>query len=162
MFTFMEKVKTEDKKPSLPKPTLQKMTEAENVENFLDMFEKVATQQGWPKEVWSTQLAGLLTGKALAVFVNVPKETSEDYEVVKTAILRRYDVNAKTYRQRFRTNRRRGAETYRELADRSRDFYVKWKEASEMGLDEMILVEQFMQAVPEDLRVWLKERKPIH
>lgn len=160
MFSFMEKVKTEDTKPRLPKPTLQKMTEGENVENFLDMFEKVATQQGWPKEVWSTQLAGLLTGKALAAFVNVPKETSDDYEVVKTAILRRYDVNAETYRQRFRTNRRRGAETYRELADRSRDLYVKWKEAAEMNLDEMILVEQFMQAVPEDLRVWLKERKP--
>ena len=30
------------------------------------MFERVATQQGWSIEVWSTQLAGLLLGDALA------------------------------------------------------------------------------------------------
>ena len=29
-----------------------------------------------------------------------------------------------------------------------------------MDLEEMVLTEQFMQMVPDDLRVWLKERKP--
>ena len=153
------KPKEEATKPRLPKPTLQKMSEGENVENFLEMFEKVATQQQWPKDVWSTQLAGLLTGKALAAFANLPKEKT-DYESAKTAILRRYDVNAETYRQRFRNSKRRGDESFRELADRSLDLYKKWKESSEMNVDEMVLLEQFLQSVPEDLRVWLKERKP--
>ena len=125
MLTLVEKSKAEETKPRLPKPTLQKMTEGENVENFLDMFEKVATQQRWPRAVWSTQLAGLLTGKALAAFVNVPKEKTGDYDTVKTAILRRYDVNAETYRQRFRNNKRRGFENYKELADRSKDYFTK-------------------------------------
>ena len=160
MLTLVEKSKPDETKPRLPKPTLQKMTEGENVENFLDMFEKVATQQRWPRDVWSTQLAGLLTGKALAAFVNVPKEQTGDYDTVKKAILRRYDVNAETYRQRFRNNRRKGFETYKELADRSKDFFKKWRDASELDLEEMVLVEQFLQSVPEDLRVWLKERKP--
>jgi len=36
------------------------------VEHFLATFERIATQQKWPKEVWATQVAGLLSGKAMA------------------------------------------------------------------------------------------------
>ena len=56
---------TEDSsKVKLPKPTLQKLASTDNVEHFLATFERIATQQKWPKEVWATQVAGLLTGKA--------------------------------------------------------------------------------------------------
>ena len=51
----------------LPKPTLQKLTTSDNVEHFLATFERIATQQNWPKEIWVTQVAGLLSGKAMAV-----------------------------------------------------------------------------------------------
>jgi len=157
---LLEKTKVDESKPKVPPPTLQKMTDKENIENYLDMFENVATQQSWPRSVWPTQLAGLLTGKALAAYAGLPREVSNNYDAVKAAILRRYDVNAETYRQRFRNTRRRGFETYKEMADRSQDLYNKWKEASSISTDEMILIEHFMQSVTEDLRVWLKERKP--
>ena len=50
----------------LPKPTLQKLDAKEDIEHFLATFERIAQQQKWPKAVWATQLAGLLTGKAMA------------------------------------------------------------------------------------------------
>ena len=53
----------------LPKPTLQKFQPTDDIENFLATFERVAKQQKWPKEVWATQLAGLLTGKAMAAYI---------------------------------------------------------------------------------------------
>ena len=41
----------EDPRPKLPKPTLKKLEVTDNIEDFLAMFERVATQQGWPEGV---------------------------------------------------------------------------------------------------------------
>ena len=49
-----------------PKPTLQKLSSSDDIQSYLDMFERVARQQEWPNQIWSTQLAGLLSGNALA------------------------------------------------------------------------------------------------
>jgi len=47
-------------RPKLPKPTLQKLGEKDDIENFLSTFERIAKQQDWPKEVWATQLCKAL------------------------------------------------------------------------------------------------------
>ena len=52
----------------LPKPTLQKLGDQDDIEHFMATFERIAKQQDWPKKVWATQLAGLLTGKAMAAY----------------------------------------------------------------------------------------------
>lgn len=52
----------------LPKPVLQKFTEGDDIESFLDMFERVASLHKWPRTIWATQLAGVLSGKALKPF----------------------------------------------------------------------------------------------
>ena len=44
-----------------PRPILQKVTPSDDVESFIDLFEQVVTQQGQPVNIWSTQLAGLLS-----------------------------------------------------------------------------------------------------
>ena len=35
----------------VPKPTLRKLEEGENIENYLDTFERIAGQQRWPMAV---------------------------------------------------------------------------------------------------------------
>ena len=62
---------------------LQKFMDRDDIESYLDMFERVAAQE-WPRETWATQLAGLLSGNTL------PSDRSRDYGYVKAAILRRY------------------------------------------------------------------------
>ena len=44
----------------LPKPVLQKFTEGDDIESFLDMFERVASLHKRLKTIWATQLAGVL------------------------------------------------------------------------------------------------------
>ena len=95
-------------KVKLPKPTILKMTEGNDLEDYLAMFERVANQQHWPEDIWAKQLAGLLTGKAMADFASLSTEESLDYEKVKAAILQRYEVNEKTHRRRFRNDRKKG------------------------------------------------------
>ena len=77
----------------LPKPTLQKLGPEDDIEHFLSTFERIATQQGWPGEVWAAQLAGLLTGKALAAYAGLSGEKVASYDEVKAAILHHFDVN---------------------------------------------------------------------
>ena len=62
----------------LPKPMLQKFTEKDDVESYLDMFERVAAQQEWPKETWATQLAGLLLGNALDCYSSLAPASAKD------------------------------------------------------------------------------------
>ena len=68
-----------------PKPTLQKLSKEYDLESYLDMFERVARQQGWTKELWTSQLAGLLSGGALDTFISVPMEWARNYDAVKEA-----------------------------------------------------------------------------
>ena len=70
--------------------TLQKLSEGEDIENFLSMLVKGATQQDWPKDLWTVQLAGVLTGKALVAFANVRKKDVGSYETMRLEILRTF------------------------------------------------------------------------
>ena len=65
-------------------------------------------------------------GEAMAAYAALPTEDSMEYRKVKTAILRRYQVNEETHRLRFRQDRRKGDESHREWADRLRDHFEKW------------------------------------
>ena len=124
------------------------------------MFERVAEQQGWPKEVWSTQLGGLLSGEALDAFTSVPAESATNYDAVKEAILARYLVNAETYRLRFRDSYRRPGESYKLLLNRQTDLLKRWNQSAGSELKEIILLEQFLLSLPAELAVKLRERNP--
>ena len=112
------------------------------------------------KEVWATQVAGLLSGKAMAAYAALTQDDAIVYDKVKEAILRRYEINEETYRQRFRQDRKRGEESYREYADRLGDHFTRWVSSQSVPLKELVMLEQFIAGVPEDLQIWLRERKP--
>ena len=146
--------------PKLPKPTLQKLDPSDDIEHYIASFERIAQQQKWPEDVWATQLAGLLTGKAMAAYASMDQEEAESYAKVKRAILQRYEVNEETHRQRFRQDRRRKDETYREWSNRLREHFSRWSKDRDIPLEELVLLEQFMGGLPEGLAVWLREKKP--
>ena len=96
---------------------------------------------------------GLLSGKALAAYAALTPEDAVVYDIytVKGAILRRYEINEETYRQRFRTDRKKGEESYREYADRLGDHFSRWVANQSIGIEELVKIEQFISGVPEDL-----------
>ena len=144
----------------LPKPTLQKLGPDDDIEHFLATFERIAKQQEWPAEIWATQLAGLLTGKAMAAYASLNSDAAASYDDVKKAILHRYDVNEEAHRRRFRTDRKRPEESYRNWGDRLSDHFHRWTKDQKMTVEELMVLDQFLAGVSEELRVWLKERKP--
>ena len=57
--------------------------------------------QGWLKDDWAIYLAALLKGSALDVYPRLLSEQSNDYKVLKAALLKRYVMTEEGYKQRF-------------------------------------------------------------
>lgn len=75
---------------------------------------------------WAYMLAPQLTGRAQKAFAAMGEDQAGNYDALKTAILKRYNVNEEAYRQRLRGVVRRSDESYRELATRVRELTQKW------------------------------------
>ena len=77
-----------------------KLTDQDNIKAFLVTFERLMEEV--PKTPWAYKLATQLSGRAQQAYAMMPSETSRDYDEVKSAILRRYDITEENYWQRFR------------------------------------------------------------
>ena len=60
----------------------------------------------WPKEIWTTLLQCKLTGKAQDVMATLTMEESLNYNVVKAAVLRVYELVPEDYGQKYQNHRK--------------------------------------------------------
>ena len=69
------------------------------VDKYFAHFEKVADSLNWPKESWVLLLQRVLEGKAQEIYGSLSVEQSSNYEHVKEAILKAYELVPEAYRQ---------------------------------------------------------------
>ena len=152
----------EPQRPREKDATLTRLTDQDDIEAYLTTFERIMVMYQIPGERWAVKLAPHLTGKAQQAYAAMRPEEAGKYKDVKQAILSRYDISEDTYQQRFRSARRKEHETYRELAVRMLDWMRKWSDGcnSVEELRELIVVEQLLDTLPVDIRIWVHERKP--
>ena len=62
------------------------------VDKYFAHFEKVADSLNWPKESWVLLLQSVLVGKAQEIYGSLSVEQSSNYEHVKEAILKAYEL----------------------------------------------------------------------
>jgi len=96
------------------------------VDKYFLHFEKVASRLEWPKEVWTLLLQSTLTGKAREIYSALSADQSSDYEVVKGAILKAYELVPEAYRQQFRVCRKKESQTYVEFAGHKENLFDRW------------------------------------
>ncbi len=77
------------------------------VDSYFSAFERIVSALNWSKEVWPLLLQCKLTGKAQEVCATLSLEDSLNYDMVKVAILRAYELVPEAYRQRFRNHKKR-------------------------------------------------------
>ena len=77
----------------------------EDVDKYFQNFEKIASNIEWPIEAWPTLLQTVLKGKAQETYASLSFTDSANYDTVKIAILRCYEMVPEAYRQRFREYR---------------------------------------------------------
>lgn len=81
---------------------------------------------------------------------------------MKKAILKRYNISGETYRQQLRTTVRKSDESNREMATRVMELVQKGMAecTTVQEVLEMVGTEQLLNSMGEDVRVWVRERKP--
>ena len=92
-------------------------------------FETLASSYGWEETEWAIHLVPQLSGKALQAYARMSVSASNDYELVKQAILECYELNALAYRGKFRYAKQDRTENYREFAIRVENYFKHWVQA---------------------------------
>ena len=91
------------------RPKLPKFDEAkDDIDTFIERFERFAASQEWPEDTWAASLSALLTGKGLDVYASMPPEQTNDYDALKKAILHRYQLTADGFKNKPRSQTRQG------------------------------------------------------
>ena len=134
------------------------------VDKYFAHFEKVADSLNWPKESWVLLLQSVLVGKAQEIYGSLSVEQSSNYEHVKEAILKAYELVPEAYRQKFRNYLKYDSKTHVEFAREKENLFNRRCHSKEIGEDfkklkQMVLLEEFKDKVWPDIRSHLDEQK---
>ena len=134
------------------------------VDKYFAHFEKVADSLNWPKESWVLLLQSVLVGKAQEIYGSLSVELSSNYEHVKEAILKAYELVPEAYRQKFRKYLKYDSKTHVEFAREKENLFNRWCHSKEIGQDfkklkQMVLLEEFKDKVRPDIRSHLDEQE---
>jgi len=78
----------------------------DDIDSYLRHFERYSEMQGWPKADWALYLSALLKGKSVECYSRLAEAEARDYNKLKAALLRRFDLTAEGFRRKFYEARR--------------------------------------------------------
>ncbi|XP_071503098.1 uncharacterized protein [Diadema antillarum] len=151
-------------KPCIPPlPVFQEGKD--DIDSYLCRFERHASCVGWDKEDWALALSALLSGKALDIVSRLTSEQVQDYEIVKSSLLKGYDLTQEGYRLKFKQAKLRQGETFVQYASRIEKYLDRWIELSPynddvQGLKALLIQDQVFDACSKELLMFVKERQP--
>ena len=137
----------------------------DDLDAYLQRFERFVETAKWNKIGWASKLSALLSGRALEVYSRLSEEAAKDYDKVKIALMKRYDLTEDGYRRKFRASKPEADESPEQFIVRLDRYLLRWLELSDTdqtfgGLKDLIVKEQFIDSCPKDLAIHLRERAP--
>ena len=135
------------------------------MDSYLNRFEQFATSQRWDPFTWALCLSALLRGRALDVCSMMAKDDVNDYEKLKSALLKRYQLTADGFRKRFQTSRPEAGESPSQFITRIGNYLQRWIDLAQAaetyeGVKKLFIEEQYFQTCPKEMATHLKESKP--
>ena len=161
--TELEKQKSE-KLAHARDPKLPYFEESKDkMDSYLSRFEKYATANKWDKNVWAAYLSALLKGRALDVYDRLSTEDAADYDKLKDALLKNFDMTERGFRKKFRYSRPERSETLIQFSSRLCSYLNKWLtmakvEKSFEAVCDFTARDQFLEACSRELFVHLKPK----
>ena len=133
----------------------------DEMDSYLLRFERYATAQKWEPDIWATGLSALLQGKALDVYALMPKEDALNYDKLKVALLKRYELTEEGFKRKYKKCRPENGETFQQFTTRMKIYFTMASiEKSYEGLQDLILREQLTFICNRDLELFLREQEP--
>ncbi|XP_053406188.1 calponin homology domain-containing protein DDB_G0272472-like [Mercenaria mercenaria] len=138
----------------------------DSMDAYLNVYETYAVAQDWDKEIWSLNLPFLLKGTAREVFDRLPLEDRKDYDKLKAALLRQFELTDDGYKKKFRTERPRDNETSVMFLARISRYLDGWLRLSKVektyeGLLDFILRDQFLDVCNKELYQNLSSKRLV-
>ena len=126
-------------------------------------FERFSESNNWDRSTWASSLSALLTGNALQVYGRMCDDAAKDYDSLKKALYRRYDLTEEEFRQRLRESPAEEGESPEQYIVKINNFLQKWIELANakdtfQDLRQQIVKEQFINSVSPALEIHLKEK----
>ena len=78
------------------------------MDSYLSRFEKYAVANKWDRSIWAAYLSALLKGRALEVYDRLSVADANDYEKLKDALLKNFDMTERGFRKKFRNDNLKG------------------------------------------------------
>ena len=137
----------------------------DDMDAFLHRFEIYAASQNWKKEQWAVYLSALLKGKALEVYSRMPVAEAQDYDKLKDALLKRFNLTEEGFKLKFKTAKPEIGEAPAQYIARLESYLTRWIDLANVdksfeGLTDLMVKEQYLESCPMQLAIFLRERKP--
>ena len=103
----------------------------DDLDAYLQRFERFATTAKWEKTGWASKLSALLSGRALEVYSRSSEEAAQDYDRMNLALMKRYDLTEDGgYRYKFRASKSEVDESPEQFIVRLDRYLLRWLELS--------------------------------
>ena len=136
-----------------------------DLEAYFAMFEHNAQSLGWPDDKWTLLLSTSLKGKAQVAYANMETADRCDYERVKAAILKAYELVPEAYRQNFRTQKKSDDQTWVEYLKDKERLFDRWARSRNVetvsDMKNLILLEEFRNHVPKAIKIHLDDQEIV-
>ena len=109
-------------------------------------------------------LQSVLIGKAREIFSQMSVIDSADYDLVKDAILKGFELVPEAYGQKFRAISKNISITHLEFAEQKAQLFDRWLASEKVQdfktLRQLILMEEFKNCIHSETRIFLNEQNP--
>ena len=114
--------------------------------------------------MWTLLLQSVLLGKTREAYLALLVDQSSDYDMVKSAVLKAYELVPEAYRQKFRNSKKSDDQTYVEFAHTKETLFDHWCTSKEVKNDfgrlrQLVLMEEFKNCLPSEIKTHLDEQK---
>ncbi|KAK3887702.1 hypothetical protein Pcinc_008187 [Petrolisthes cinctipes] len=146
-------------------PKLPAYQESEDLNTYLVRFERVAELLQLKPTSYAVRLGSLLTGKAADLYTSLSSDITNDYGLLKKALLTGFSKTPDGYRLDFRGTKIQPGENYQQFSIRLGRLLQAWLEASDISetvdaLKNFFVYDQFLSSLSPELRLFIKERRP--
>ena len=146
---------------------LAEWDEKDDIDHYLQHFERVATMHQWPEETWASRLVPQLHGSARETFLQLTPEDAGDYMAIKQALMFRFHRDADYYRRQFRGIKKDITESFACFLKRMRQTLSRWFCLSKVDDKDPVQVvnafifEQLLASLTPELAIYVREHEAV-
>ena len=138
---------------SAPTSRLNKLGPKDDVEAYLEVFERTARRESWPEYQWAQILAPFLTGPAQQASQDLTPDRASQYPALKQAILAYYSHSHAARAQRFHDWRFDPRGAVRTQISQHGRLIRRWLAADDgPSILDRVLIDNTIRQLPPDAR----------